>query len=236
MCLAEAGILSQLRAVRQTALPAVEGAPLLGAKGAWGCDVFEVRANHSGMSTPNAMQAEFLALVQENRGLIYKVSRAYGLSAADRDDLAQEIIMNLWRAYPRYDRRFKLSTWMYRIALNVAISWQRRELTQTRHRAQVRPELLQNIPQLDAQLNGEDVALLYAAIAGFDELDRALLLLYLDGRAHQETAEVLGMTPTHVATRLGRLKERLRERFRVAGHLEHSPTSHSTPKEHSHEP
>jgi len=171
------------------------------------------------MSGPQEIQAQFLALLQDHRGLLYKVSRAYGHSAADRDDLAQEIIANLWRAYPRYVPRFRPSTWMYRIALNVAISWRRRERTQTQHRAEAGPEVLENIQQLDAELDGEDVALLYAAIARFDELDRALLLLYLDGRSHQETGEVLGMTPTNVATRIGRLKERLRESFRAAGHL-----------------
>jgi RNA polymerase sigma-70 factor (ECF subfamily) len=171
------------------------------------------------VSTPSDRQAEFLSLLQGHRGLLYKVSRAYGRSAADRDDLVQEIIINLWRAYPRYDPRFKLSTWMYRIALNVAISWRRRERTQTQHRVETDQEVLENIQQLDAALEAEDVTLLYGAIARFDELDRALLLMYLDGHPHQEIGEVLGMTTTNVATRVGRLKERLRETFRAAGHL-----------------
>jgi RNA polymerase sigma-70 factor (ECF subfamily) len=164
-------------------------------------------------------QAQFLALLQAHRGLLYKVSRAYGRSAAERDDLAQEIIAHLWRAYPRYDPRFKLSTWMYRVALNVAISWRRRERTQTQHLVPEAQVALENIQQLDAALDRDDVTLLYASIARFDELDRALLLLYLDGHSHQQIGEVLGMTTTNVATRIGRLKERLRESFRAAGHL-----------------
>jgi RNA polymerase sigma-70 factor (ECF subfamily) len=164
-------------------------------------------------------QAQFLALLQAHRGLLYKVSRAYGRSAAERDDLAQEIIANLWRAYPRYDPSFKLSTWMYRIALNVAISWRRRERTQTQHLVPEAEVALENIQQLDAALDRDDTTLLYASIARFDELDRALLLLYLEGHSHQQIGEVLGMTTTNVATRIGRLKERLRESFRAAGHL-----------------
>jgi RNA polymerase sigma-70 factor (ECF subfamily) len=175
------------------------------------------------VSTDTDTQAQFLRLLQGHRGLLYKVSRAYGRSAADRDDLVQEIIVNLWRAYPRYDPRFKLSTWMYRVALNVAISWRRRERTQTQHLVEAGEEVLENIQQLDAALDHDDVSLLYGAIARFDELDRALLLMYLDGHPHQEIGEVLGMTTTNVATRIGRLKARLRETFRAAGHL---PAAH----------
>jgi RNA polymerase sigma-70 factor (ECF subfamily) len=158
-------------------------------------------------------------LVQAHRGLLYKVTRAYGYSAADRDDLAQEVIAQLWRAHPRYDPRLKFSTWMYRIALNVAISWRRRERARTQHLVPAGEEILENVRELDAALDGEDLSLLYEAIGRFEELDRALLLLYLDGQPHQEIGEVLGMTTTNVATRIGRLKERLREVFRAAGHL-----------------
>jgi RNA polymerase sigma-70 factor (ECF subfamily) len=174
------------------------------------------------VSTDTDIQAGFLALLNAHRRLLYKVTRAYGRSAADRDDLAQESIVQLWRAYPRYDRRFKFSTWMYRITLNVAISWQRRERTQMRHRASEGEEILENVAVLDATLDREDVALLYASIERFDEIDRALLLLYLDGHSHAEIADVLGMTPTNVGTRIGRLREHLRKAFRQAGHLSSS--------------
>jgi RNA polymerase sigma-70 factor (ECF subfamily) len=168
--------------------------------------------------------AEFLALLQAHRALLYRVTRLYGQSAADRADLAQEAIANLWRAFPRYDCRLRFSTWMYRITLNVAISWRRRERTQTQHLLSAGAETLENVAALDAAVDSEDVALLYRLIERFEELDRALLLLYLDGRSHQEISDVLGMTTTNVATRIGRLKDKLRKDFDAAGHL--SP--HST--------
>jgi RNA polymerase sigma factor (sigma-70 family) len=171
------------------------------------------------VSTDTNRQGRFLALLGAHRALLYKVTRIYGHSAADRDDLAQEIVANLWRAFPRYDPSFKFSTWMYRIALNVAISWQRRERTQTRHLVPAGEEVIENVRELDAALDSEDVALLYASIERFDELDRALLLLYLDGRSHQDIGEVFGMSTTNVATRIGRLRDRLRRDFRNAGHL-----------------
>jgi RNA polymerase sigma-70 factor (ECF subfamily) len=166
-------------------------------------------------------EARFLELVEAHRRILYKVARAYGRSGADAEDLAQEMVVQLWRSFPRYDPAFKFSTWMYRIALNVAISWLRRERTQTRHRVADGEQVLLALrtPEPEAGASAEDLALLYAAIARFEPLDRALLMLYLDGVAQQEIGSVLGITTTNVATKIGRLKERLRADFRAAGHL-----------------
>jgi RNA polymerase sigma-70 factor (ECF subfamily) len=167
------------------------------------------------------IQAKFVALLQSHRALLYKVARVYSRSAADREDLAQEAIANLWRAYPRYDDRLKFSTWMYRIALNVAISWQRRERTQTRHLVPAGEDVLEMTRSLEAPAatDDADLALLYTSIGRFDALNKALLILYLDGLSHAEISAVLGMTPTNIATRIGRLRDRLREDFRAAGRL-----------------
>lgn len=166
-------------------------------------------------------KAQFVELLQAHRGLLYKVSRAFGRSAAERADLVQEVVVNLWQAYPRYDDRLKFSTWMYRIALNVAISWRRREKTQTQHLAASGEVILENIADLETGAFEADVdlTLLYTSIHRFGALDRALLLLYLDGLSHQEISAVLGITATHISTKIGRLKERLREYFRTAGRL-----------------
>jgi RNA polymerase sigma factor (sigma-70 family) len=166
-------------------------------------------------------QAKFLALLQEHRALLYKVARVFGRSPAQRDDLVQEAIAQLWGAYPRYDEQLRFSTWMYRIALNVAISWRRRERTQTQHLVPVGEELL-DIAQPANALTSDaaaDVELLYSSIEQFDDLNKALLLLYLDSQSHQEISLVLGISQTNVATKISRLKDRLREQFRAAGHL-----------------
>jgi RNA polymerase sigma factor (sigma-70 family) len=164
-------------------------------------------------------EPQFISLLEAHRALLYKIARIYGHSAADRDDLAQEAIANLWRAFPRYDSQLRFSTWMYRVCLNVAISWQRHERTQTRHLVAVDEAVLENLRDLRDPPESEDVTLLYTIIGKFDQLDKALLLLYLDGQSHQEISAVLGITTTNVATRIGRLKERLRAEFRAAGHL-----------------
>ena len=168
-------------------------------------------------AAPDA-DARFLAALEPHRGILYKVARAYGRSAADREDIVQETVVQLWRAFPKYDPAYKFSTWMYRIALNVAISWRRRERTQTQHLHHAGGELLEGLAAAMAE-GGEEVALLYRCIAAYGDLDRALLMLYLDGEGQQDIASVLGITSTNVATKLGRLKVRLRDDFRAAGHL-----------------
>jgi RNA polymerase sigma factor (sigma-70 family) len=160
-------------------------------------------------------QASFRTLLEEHRRILYKVSRAYGRTAADRDDLIQETVVQLWRSFPRYDARFRFSTWMYRIALNVAISFQRRETTRHQHVTAVDDEVLQAVGE-GAEEPDEALALLYRAIERLDDLNKALVLLYLDGHSHAEIAEVLGISTTNVGTRLGRVKDKLRDDLRGA--------------------
>jgi RNA polymerase sigma-70 factor (ECF subfamily) len=164
-------------------------------------------------------QARFLAQLETHRGILYKVARAYGRSPADRDDLVQDIVAQLWRAFPRYDEQLRYSTWMYRIALNVAISWRRREQTRERHLVADGEAVLQFAGAPEPPADDGALELLYRCIGGYDDLNKALLMLYLDGRSHQDISDVLGITPTNVATKIGRLKDRLREDFRAAGHL-----------------
>jgi RNA polymerase sigma-70 factor (ECF subfamily) len=158
-------------------------------------------------------QANFLALLEDHRRILYKVARAYSRTTADQDDLVQETVVQLWRAFPRYDARYRFSTWMYRIALNVAISFQRRESTRRQHLTPAGDEVLQIASGAQAA-PAEEIELLYRAISRLDDLNKALVLLYLDGHSQVEMAEVLGISATNVGTRLGRLKEHLRDELR----------------------
>ncbi|MGO9064679.1 MAG: RNA polymerase sigma factor [Myxococcaceae bacterium] len=163
-------------------------------------------------------QQRFLALLEEHRRLLYKVARAYGRTAPDRDDLVQEMAVQAWKSFPRYDERWRFSTWLYRIALNVAISFQRRQSTRRQHLAPEGAETLE-VGQAEDDW-GEDVALLYRFIGQLDALNRALMLMYLDGLSQAEIAEVLGITLTNVSTRVGRLKQKLRDDFRNIGNID----------------
>lgn len=155
---------------------------------------------------------QFHELLERHRKIVFKVANTYSRDAHDRADLAQEIAMQLWRAFPSWDGQRPFSTWMYRIALNVAISFVRSESLSARHSEPLDLELHDTVGNDDdAAEQDERVRVLQRFTAGLDPLNRALLLLYLDEHSHREIADVLGITETNVATRIGRLKQRLRD-------------------------
>jgi RNA polymerase sigma-70 factor (ECF subfamily) len=175
---------------------------------------------HYGMSDPVAKttmvtertRQQFGTLLQQHRGIVLKVAGTYCRNRADRDDLAQEIAAQLWRSFPSFDPKQTFCTWMYRVALNVAISFARSRRIRG-HRVvaldeRVHDAVDENATDPEAD---EHLALLYAFIDRLDALNRALLLLYLDERSYREIADVLGITETNVATKIGRLKRRLQE-------------------------
>ena len=156
--------------------------------------------------TKSAFEEHFQGLLEEHKKILYKVSNLYCKNRDDREDLAQEIAIQLWRSFPSFDERCRFSTWMYRIALNVAISFYRRENTRTRYIFSDNERLLNAIDETAA--SPSNMQALYQFIDSFDALNRALVLLYLDGNSYLEIAEVLGISETNVATKLSRLKKR----------------------------
>jgi RNA polymerase sigma factor (sigma-70 family) len=160
------------------------------------------------MTTPE-LQERFQTLVDEHKKILYKVCNSYCRDRDARDDLAQEIIIQLWRSFDRFDERYRFSTWMYRIALNVAISFYRRENTRTRYLISDEEHLLEAIDEKENQ--PDDIRLLYEFIEGLDPLNKALALLYLDGNNYQEIADVLGISETNAATKINRLKNKLKQ-------------------------
>jgi RNA polymerase sigma-70 factor (ECF subfamily) len=124
-------------------------------------------------------QERFQALLEEHKKILYKVCRSYCRNPGDRDDLAQEIVVQLWRSFRAFDGRARFSTWMYRIALNVAISFYRRESVRTRHFMPGSEHLLEAIDEI--RNRSEEVELLYRSIDELDPLNKALAILYLDG-------------------------------------------------------
>ena len=163
---------------------------------------------HSGRRTKEQMtharEERFQRLLGDHKGILYKICNSYCRDRDDRDDLAQEIALHLWRSFDAFDDRYRFSTWMYRIALNVAISFYRRERTRTRHVTSDEAYLLEAIDDTESQ--PEEIRMLYQLIEALDPMNKALVLLYLDGHSHQEIADVLGITTTNVATKIGRLK------------------------------
>ncbi|MGA9333725.1 MAG: sigma-70 family RNA polymerase sigma factor [Rudaea sp.] len=154
---------------------------------------------------------EFGELLEAHRAIVFKVANTYCRHPEDRADLAQEIAAQLWKAWPGYDAARRFTTWMYRIALNVAISFVRND---RRHRRHVVPldESFHDVADANALDHEVDqkLRLLQAYIERQSPIDRALLLLYLDERSHLEIGEILGLSETNVSTKIGRLKQRIR--------------------------
>lgn len=163
------------------------------------------------------MQEEFVGLVQEHRSLLYKVCRLYCFSEADRQDLFQEMIIQLWRSYPHFRGESKFSTWLYRIALNTAIS----DLRKQRRRPS--PVNMSEIPTPLQEMTwpGEEeqqLRQLYAAIDKLSEIEKALVMLYLEDRSYEEMEEILGINQNNLRVKMNRIREKLRKMTKEASY------------------
>lgn len=154
----------------------------------------------------------FLTVFQSNKGIIYKIANSYCKSVEDRKDLVQEIVIQLWRSFDNYNESYKYSTWIYKIALNVAISFYRKE---SKRNAIMSPLSDRILFFDDDRADGkeEDISLLLKFIHELKELERALMLLYLEEKSYQEISEIIGITETNVATKISRIKKILKQKF-----------------------
>jgi RNA polymerase sigma-70 factor (ECF subfamily) len=166
------------------------------------------------MDTPRSNQEElFLSVIEQNKGIIYKIANSFKKDEEDKKDLVQEIIFQLWRAFSSYDGRSKFSTWMYRVALNVAISSYRKQKKKNEIVMPVSESMIAFVNDDEPNEKESNLNLLQQFISELKELDRALMLLYLEEKNGKEMAEILGLTETNIRTKINRIKERLKQRF-----------------------
>jgi RNA polymerase sigma-70 factor (ECF subfamily) len=162
--------------------------------------------------TDASAREAFSELLECHRAIVFKVANTYCRHPDDRADLVQDIAAQLWRAWPGYDPARSFTTWMYRVALNVGIDFVRSHVREQRHAVPLDEDLHD---LADGQATDHESAQLLRLLQGFVDrqppLDRALLLLYLDERPQREIAEILGISETNVSTKIGRLKQRIRD-------------------------
>lgn len=156
--------------------------------------------------------ALFQQAVNDHFGILLKTAHGFATDPADRDDLVQEMLITVWQALPGYQAQCKLSTFLYRVAHNRALNWQR---SRARYRRKL--EHFAEVPHLaldssDTDLQQRQLAWLYALIRELPPHDRTLLMLQLDGLAHHEIAEVTGLSENNVGVRLHRIKRWLSDR------------------------
>ncbi|MBD2768295.1 sigma-70 family RNA polymerase sigma factor [Hymenobacter sp. BT664] len=159
---------------------------------------------------PPPLPLAFEDALRQYEGLLRRVARLYCADADDQQDLYQETLVQLWRAWSSYEGRAQRSTWVYRVALNVAVVQQRqrnrRPLTRSLDQAAVRQLAAPAAPGPDA----DELAQLYQAIGHLSDVDKALVLLRLEDRPDQEVAEILGITPNNVRVKMHRALDKLR--------------------------
>ncbi len=161
--------------------------------------------------TPLKEDNVFLSVIEQHKGIIYKVANSYCRNIEDRKDLIQEIIYQLWRSFGRYNDQYKYSTWLYRIALNVAISFYRKDSKRSGHASELTTDIIvvaEEKDDLSPQLH-----LLQRFISELPELDRAIMILYLEEKNYKEIADILGLTETNIATKINRIKNKLKGKF-----------------------
>jgi len=164
-------------------------------------------------------QDPFIQLIEDNKALIFKICNAYCRHPADREDLAQEIIFTLWKGRGSFQPDYKFSTWLYRVALNVAISYYRKTKRTTPNipLSDIHADqLAQPAPLKDEE---EKQQLLQREIASLKEFDKALIILYLEEKSYKEIAEIIGITETNVATKLSRIREKIKQN--IINHSHH---------------
>ena len=155
-----------------------------------------------------------IQVIMQNMGIIHKVANMFCKSQEDKDDLVQEIMTQLWSSFEKYDDAYKLGTWMYRVSLNIAISFHRKNQTQEKYFMPLdeKLEIISN-DENENEVEINNLELLEKFISELKEFDKALMLLYLEKKSHQEISEILGITTSNVSTKIARIKEGLKQQF-----------------------
>ncbi|MFT3846064.1 MAG: sigma-70 family RNA polymerase sigma factor [Lacibacter sp.] len=154
-------------------------------------------------------EQEFLQMITQNQGIIRKVCHLYGRNDSDKEDLYQEIVIQLWRSFGSFRGEAKISTWMYRIALNTAITARRKEAKK------VELQFPEFIPKEEAdsdeeKLKEDRLKDMYNAISKLTEVEKAIVMLYLEDKSYEEMEEILGISSGTLRVKMNRIKEKLR--------------------------
>jgi RNA polymerase sigma factor (sigma-70 family) len=153
-------------------------------------------------------EKEFIASIQSNQGIIHKVCSLYMDTIQDKEDLFQEILLNAWKGIKNYKGDAKFSTWLYRVALNTAITFYRKD-----RRTVMTAELKEQFAALPDHVHDQEemVSAMYKVISGLSSIDKALVMLYLEDYSYQEIGDIMGITSNNVAVKMNRIKAKLKE-------------------------
>jgi RNA polymerase sigma-70 factor (ECF subfamily) len=159
-----------------------------------------------------SLKKEFLKILSNYQGIIYKVSLVYFKSKTDREDNFQEIVYQLWKSYPKLQNKNSIGSWIYAVSINTSIS---------RIKKEKRIEYQENVPELpdksdiiDEITKNESLQLLLNAIYNLDEIDKSIILLYLEENSYDEIAQIIGISKSNVGVRINRAKKKLTQNLK----------------------
>lgn len=161
--------------------------------------------------TNKDIKEQFLDMLEQHIGIIIKISGAYSHTQEERKDLIQDVILELWKSFQRFDGSCKISTWIYRVALNISMNYKRK-----RHHTLAFISLNEFKEKeiaswIEEQDDMSELKILYSSIDELNEMNKAIVLLYLDGNSHEEISEITGISKTNVGTRMNRIKSELKK-------------------------
>lgn len=156
------------------------------------------------------MEKEFLQTIKKNQGIIHKVCNIYCDDQEDRNDLFQEIVAQLWKSFPTFREESKFSTWMYRVALNTAIT----SFKKTKRRPDRNRLTYENFQVKDENYDTEteeEIKNLHRAVAQLTDVEKSIVLLFLENKKYEEIAEITGITQNYVRVKMNRIKKKLKK-------------------------
>jgi RNA polymerase sigma-70 factor (ECF subfamily) len=157
------------------------------------------------------VKKEFTSLLKKNQGIIHKVCNIYFYDRLDKEDYFQEIVIELWKAYPNFKSQSKFSTWMYKVVLNSAIDLLRKERTQPQMIKFSQQEF--NIPDDHGKEISDKQEVLYRAIYLLSEVEKAIIILYLEDYSYKEISEIIGISETNTGVKINRIKTKLQKKL-----------------------
>jgi RNA polymerase sigma-70 factor (ECF subfamily) len=155
------------------------------------------------------VEKEFLEIIRANQGIIHKVCNIYCDNEDDRKDLFQEILAQLWKSYPSFRKESKFTTWMYRVALNTAIT-SFKKIRRLPGFSRLSGESLLIADDLQFPEQEENILLLKQAVARLSGIEKSIILLFLENKSYEEIADITGITQNYVRVKMNRIKKKLR--------------------------
>lgn len=156
---------------------------------------------------------EFIKLISEHQDLIRKVAAIYYRNKADQEDAFQEILVSLWQAYPTFRGESKFSTWLYRVALNTVISGFRKASNRV-HKNQSDIHITDELLGPSKEDLSEEIDCLYQAIEHLSDIEKAIIMLYMEEKTYDDIADIMGMTRTNVGVKINRIKKKLKKIYK----------------------